>query len=270
MAMTSVDDRGVRKVIEVMGTVVSIDARDGGLEPADAFDALDAVEDWLNWVDATFSTYRHDSEISKLRRGELAIDGCHSAVAEVLDLCADLATETDGYFSARFDGQIDPTGAVKGWAAQAASKLLRDAGLANHAINAGGDVVCSGSAHAGRAWHVGVVNPHDRTKLLTTVAVHDGAVATSGIAERGTHILDPHTGRMATAIVSSTVVGPELARADAYATAVIASGQPLPDWWSRLTGYELMTVNQQGEVATTPGLRSPSPASDAGEATETS
>lgn len=249
------DDGGsYRRVLPVMGTVTSFDVRRIRIDPDDAARAVEAACDWLRWVDATFSTYQPESQLSRLRRGELRLRDCDPRVAEVLDLCAAATAETDGFFTALLGGALDPTGIVKGWAAQEASLLLRRAGLPDHIVNAGGDVACAGEAEPGRPWHVGVADPRDRTRVLAVVPARDGAVATSGVAERGQHVLDPRTGAPAAGLLSATVAGPDLSRADAYATAVIAGGDPEPSWLARLDGYALLTVADDGVVRRTAGF----------------
>jgi thiamine biosynthesis lipoprotein len=169
---------------------------------------------WLRWVDATFSTYRADSEISRLDRGELGDP--HPAVCEVLARCEELRVETDGLFDARAGGRLDPSGYVKGWAVQRAAAFGRGRFL----IDAGGDVVLRGT------WRVGIRHPQEHDKLAAAITVSDCAIATSGTYERGPHILDPRTGRPATGLSSVTVVGRDLGTADAYATAAFAAGDP--------------------------------------------
>ena len=169
---------------------------------------------WLRWVDATFSTYRADSEISRLGRGEL--DDPHPLVREVLARCEALRRETDGYFDVRAAGRLDPSGYVKGWAVERAAAFGRGRFL----IDAGGDVVLRG------AWRVGIRHPYERDRLAAAITVCDCAVATSGAYERGPHVVDPHTGRPASGLASVTVVGRDLGTADAYATAAFAAGDP--------------------------------------------
>ena len=169
---------------------------------------------WLRWVDSTFSTYRADSEIARLDRGEL--DDPHPAVREVLARCEELRIETGGLFDVRAGGRLDPSGYVKGWAVQRAAAFGRGRFL----IDAGGDVVVRG------AWRVGIRHPYVRDKLAAAITVSDCAVATSGAYERGPHILDPRSGRPATGLSSVTVVGRDLGTADAYATAAFAAGDP--------------------------------------------
>jgi thiamine biosynthesis lipoprotein len=225
-----------------MGTVFSIDIRDEGSWTA----AIDAVVSWLHSVDAIFSTYRPDSDISRIARGELLIADAAPDVAVVLDLCRQLEAETDGHFSARYDDRLDPTGLVKGWAIEAASRLLRGYGSSNHSVNGGGDIQLAGEAAPGRPWRVGISDPADRTRLLTVVTGRNLAVATSGTAERGQHIVDPHTGAAASSLASVTVVGRHLTRADAYATAAIAKGADALAWLERLPGHEALVVDSAG------------------------
>jgi thiamine biosynthesis lipoprotein ApbE len=75
-----------------------------------------------------------------------------------------------------------------------------------------------------RRWRIGIADPLHPGRLALVVAGRDFAVATSGIAERGAHIIDPHTGRPAAGLASITVVGARLAEADAYATAAFRHG----------------------------------------------
>jgi thiamine biosynthesis lipoprotein len=85
--------------------------------------------------------------------------------------------------------------------------------------------------------------------------VSAGAVATSGTYERGSHVLDPFTGRPAAGLVSATVVGPDLTIADAFATAALAMGIRAPDWLITLNGYEAQVITPKGTGWSTPGFR---------------
>lgn len=248
--VAAVDPPRVVHVEHGMGTVFSIDIRD----PGRWGDAIGDVVGWLHRVDAMFSTYRADSEISRLRRGELAVRDADPLVTEVLDLCARMGSETDGYFSALWRGEIDPTGLVKGWAIERASLLLRAHGSDNHAVNGGGDMQIAGEASPGRPWRVGVSDPLDRTRVLTVVTGRDFAVATSGIAERGPHIVNPFTGTPATDLASVTVVGPELTRVDSYATAAFAMGANAQRWVEALPGHDALIVSSAGVTAATAGF----------------
>lgn len=239
-----------------MGTAFTIDIRD----PGEWDSAVQTVVAWLHFVDATFSTYRADSDISRIRRGELRVVDADPMVAEVLDRCARAQRATDGWFTSMPDGRLDPTGLVKGWSIERASDLLTVYGAINHAVNGGGDMQLVGEAAPGLPWTVGISDPRDRTRVLSTVAGRDLAVATSGVGERGTHIVDPFTGRPATALASVTVVGPRLTEVDTYATAACAMGMSAIGWCESLEGYEALVVDADGGAHTTSGWARSRPA----------
>ncbi len=90
--------------------------------------------------------------------------------------------------------------------------------------------------------------------MCTVVTGRDLAVATSGSAERGPHILDPHTGTPAAGPASVTVVGPGLTTTDAYATAAFAMGAGAQDWLEELDGYEGLAITGDGDAWHTPGF----------------
>jgi thiamine biosynthesis lipoprotein len=230
---------------------VSVDVRD--TVPADG--AVGRVVRWLHDVDATFSTYRPDSVIRRLDRGELAPDDVPPRVAWVLRRCEQLRRETDGFFDVRArDGVLDPSALVKGWAVQRAADLLVAEGLRNFCLNAGGDVVTRGAPHPEPWWRVGIQHPGDRTALAAVVEANDLAVATSGTYERSEHIVDPHTGRPPSGVRSVTVCGPDLGTADAYSTAAFAMGREGPKWTLGLAGYQALTILADDAVLSTPGF----------------
>jgi thiamine biosynthesis lipoprotein len=226
-----------------------------GIDVADAHDIdVEVAFDWLREVDATFSTYRHDSDISRLNRGELIIADCRPEVDEVLTRCQALERVTGGFFSVRAAGRLDPSGFVKGWAVDGAAERLAAAGAENFCVNAGGDIVARGRPAPDRLWRVGIRHPTDLDQLAAVVATSDLAVATSGAYERGAHIVDPHTGAPPTGLLSVTIVGPDLATADAYATAAFAMGTAGPAWTATLPGYDTMCITTDQRVLSTPGF----------------
>ncbi len=242
---------GLRRVEQIMGMPILVDVRD---DAADA-DVLEAMFDWLRFVDATFSSYKDDSAISRLNRGELTLEHAHPCVREVLARCERLRLQTRGYFDARFGGdRVDPSGFVKGWSIERAAAILDEAGLRNFALNAGGDVLLRGGELPDPVWRVGIQHPLVLDSVAAVIEVTDLSVATSGQYTRGQHILDPHTGRSPRDVLSVTITGPDLATADAYATAAFAMGTAGPHWTARLHGYHAMTILADKRVLSTPGF----------------
>jgi thiamine biosynthesis lipoprotein len=246
---------GLRRVEHIMGMPIVLDVRDEIVDD----DAVEAMFDWLRWVDAVFSTYKHDSEISRLNRGELAPADVHPDVAEVLDRCEQLRGETDGYFDvhAAAADVVDPSGLVKGWSVDRATAILDDAGLRDYGLNAAGDIRVRGRAAPEWCWRVGIQHPTERDKVARVIETTGLAVATSGEYARGEHVFDPHTRLPPEGILSVTITGPDLATADAYATAAFAMGaRRATHWTARLRGYEAMTILADGRVLSTPGFGS--------------
>ena len=242
----------LRHAEQVMGTVVSFDvplsARDDG--------SLDSALLWLHWVDRVFSPYRPDSDVSLLASAEVTVDACAPEVAEVLAACAFVRDLSGGYFTSAPGGQFDPSGYVKGWAIERAATILTRAGSASHLVNGGGDVQCAGGRSAGEPWRVGIADPFRPGGLALVVTARDRAVATSGTAERGAHIINPVTGRAAEGLASVTVTGPSLALADACATAAFAMGPGLArEWTESLEDHEAFAITTAGGTWQTTGFR---------------
>lgn len=249
-------DRGrvsFRHAEPVMGTVVSFDLRPQGLPHEGTRAALAAAGELLHRADAVFSLYKPDSPLSALRQGRITVADCPPEVEVVLALCEEARRRSGGWFDPwLMPGGVDPTGLVKGWAAREAAALLQRAGVGAGMVNAAGDIASFGSPAAGRDWRVGVRSPDAGDRLLCVLETSD-AVATSGSYERGDHVLDVRTGAPATAAVSATVTGPDLALADAFATGLLAAGA---DGFDAVlaAGYEALIVTGEGRELHTPGL----------------
>ena len=244
---------GLHRLERMLGTAVGIDVRDRDVDPL----ALDEAFAHLRDVEARFSTYRDESEVSRLARGELSEAGCSADVRYVLALCENLRETSGGYFDiqrAGRDGGLDPSGLVKGWSIEGAGEILDRAGGRNFSINAGGDVIARGEPAPGRPWRVGIRHPELADRLAAVLEVRDLAVATSGAYERGEHIRDPHTGRPPRGLRSVTVVGPSLTYADAYATTAFAMGPDGLAWVARHPGYGVYGITGDGSVRFTPDV----------------
>ncbi|MEO5680844.1 MAG: FAD:protein FMN transferase [Acidimicrobiales bacterium] len=244
----------MRRIEPLWGTVITLDVR-STVSP----DYGNNVFAWFRRVDDLFSTWRPESEISRLGRLELAIEEASPEVRIVLDLCERVRHDSGGAFDVRFAqddrvtpregfAPIDPSGLVKGWALQRAAELLRHDGITDFSINAGGDVITAGHPEPGQPWRVGIQHPSQRDKIAAAVAVTDLGVATSGRYERGDHIIDPRTGRHATANRSVTVIANDLALADGYATAALALGPAGMRWLDSLPGLASMAITEDDTI----------------------
>ena len=234
--------------IEVWGTVVFIDVTsDIDIEPA-----ITTVKQYVQKVDELFSTYKESSIISQLRRGEIEIEHCPPEVIEVWDLCAFVKELTEGAFDPwAVAGGFDPSGLVKGWAADNCAEILLAAGADHIQVNAAGDLALRGGFTPEQPWSIGVVNPDNRLEILQTFEISHGAIATSGTYERGAHINDPHTGMIAIGAKSATVIGPNGAIADALATALMVAGRDGAIWFTtpELSEYSAWVIDRHEKVA---------------------
>ncbi|WP_298862914.1 FAD:protein FMN transferase [uncultured Microbacterium sp.] len=239
------------RVCPVMGTVASIHVI-GRADAVALEHAVDGAFGLLRRADRVFSMYDEQSDIRRIARGELTVAAADPWVREVSDACDGAEFETRGLFSAHLGGAFDPTGCVKGWAAERALRehlapLLSEPAVQAVGLDVGGDLQVLTAESSDWTWNIGIVDPTDRTRVLATVPVRNGAVATSGSAERGAHIIDPRTGRPATGIRSATVIAPGLTRADVWATAAVVAGDDL-SWISRAPDTSGLLVDDAGGV----------------------
>jgi thiamine biosynthesis lipoprotein len=206
----------------------------------------------LDRLETLFSTFRRDSEISRINGGELHLLDASPEVIEVVDACTWLEQVSGGAFRARRPGDaiLDPAGFVKGWSAELAVKRLDRAGLQSWYLSIGGDIQTRGTAYDGSPWRVAITDPNSRDAraVRALVEVSGDAVATSGTAARGRHLWDGRTGEPADAFASMTVVGPHLTWADAFATTAFVMGLDGIDWVANFDGYRALAITTDGEL----------------------
>lgn len=248
--------RVARRHEHVMGMPISVALRGRHSVGPVADDAWQEVLASLRDADRTFSTYRPDSEISRFGRGEIAEHDLRAEVVEVLAIAARAERATDGAFSAwlpdaRGARTLDPSAVVKGWAVERAATALRTLEATDFCLSAGGDL--TGRATEGPPWRIGIEDPHDPQRLLATVPIVDGAVATSGTAHRGAHLVDARTGRPPTDIAQVTVIARSLTWADVDATAAYALGPDAATWLRHRVGRTGLVVRTDGTTVTTGG-----------------
>ncbi len=246
--------RTVRAHEAVMGTVVTFEIAFHADEREPSI-ALARARLVLRRADAVFSLWKPESPMSRIRRGDLAVDDAPRDVAEVLAICRMARDATEGWFDAEaLPGGIDPTGIVKGWAAQRALDVLVGEGFADVLVNAGGDVVGAGSPAEGERWRVGIQHPDARDRLLGVVEL-SGACATSGTYERGAHLFDPRSRRYRAAARTATVTGPDLALADGCATALAVAGEAGLAFLEAMPGYAGCVLTDSGILRATSSFR---------------
>ena len=202
--------------------------------------------------EATLSRFRPDSEISRVAAGTLALDDASPAVREVLTACDRLRLATGGDFDHQprrrsgdpDDPVLDPNAFAKGWIIEQACLTLRMAGVGAYFVNAGGDVRTGAPPPGREAWRVGIRDPADPSSVRAVLALDGAALATSGSYERGDHIRRSGAGLLA----SVSVIGPDLAVADALATAIFSAGSVVPSWWRHDGEYAVVAIDADGRL----------------------
>jgi len=240
----------VRRVEHVMGMPISLAlrGRHAGDERGDA--AWAAALEVLRAADRVFSTYRAESVVSRLGRGEIILADCPPEVAEVLAIGAAAEAATGGAFALRRGGVLDPSAVVKGWAAERAAAPLAELPDTDFCLSAGGDITCRTVDPTAAPWRIGIEDPRDPSRLVAVVPLRTGAVATSGTAHRGSHIVDGRTGRAATGLASVTVIGTSLTAVDVDATAAFALGADGERWLAGRGHRAVFVVRTDGTTST--------------------
>lgn len=241
----------MRQTRLIMGMPVKVEII--GQAPASLMDKVFAH---FTAVDKRFSLYKPESEISAFNQGKIADDDLSPDMDEVLSLAEQTKAETSGFFEIlRPDGILDPSGIVKGWAIRNAAQIIRDAGVENFCVDAGGDIQAGGKNADGEDWRIGIRNPFNDQEIIKAVSPGALGIATSGSYVRGAHIYNPvEPGKNISDIVSLTVIGPDVLEADRFATAAFAMGADGIYFIEELQGFEGYVVSAQGIATQTTGF----------------
>lgn len=242
-----------RRVVQLMGMPISLALAGRHARSHQGERAWQEALASLRDADAVFSTYRADSALSRLDRGDLDLAACPPEVSEVLAVAEVARVESGGAFDVRRRGpdgrlRLDPSGIVKGWAVDRAARALRTLDETDFCLSAGGDMVCVTARPEAPDWRVGIEDPHDPTRLVAVVPLRNGAVATSGLTHRGAHITDPRTGVTPTALASVTVVAADLTSADVDATIGFVLGDAAAGWLAGRPGRAALLVRPDGST----------------------
>lgn len=238
--------------IDVWGTIVFIDVASTKVDLAALEMGLAEVTSYVKMIDEVFSTYKSESEVSGVRRGELKIEDASAVMQEVWRLCQIAKDLTDGSFDPWcVKGGYDPSGYVKGWAADRCVEILKRHGAENIQVNASGDLALAGGHQAGEPWSIGIRSPENKFEVLKIVKIQDGAIATSGTYEIGAHIKDPHTGLIAIGARSASVIGPDGGLCDALATALVVTGSDGAVLFGKpaLAEYKVWVIDRNEDTA---------------------
>lgn len=210
---------------------------------------------YFHHIDKKFSTYKNESEISKINRGQLKEEDYSKEMKKIFELSEKTKKETKGYFDIKFKNKIDPSGIVKGFAIWEASKILKNKGYKNFYIEAGGDIQVFGNNQEGNTWKVGIKNPFNVKEVIKVLNLTNKGIATSGTYIKGKHIYNPKSKKFADEIASITVMGKNIYEADRFATAAFAMGEKGINFISSLKGFEGYMIKKDKKAVFTKGFR---------------
>lgn len=240
----------MKKTASIMTMPVLIEIAEDAAKEAD----IDAIFQYFRDVDEQFSVFKETSEISRLNRGQILLSECSAELQHILQLCEKTRQETFGYFDVHFDGRINPTGLVKGYAIHKAAEKLRELGYQNFAVEIAGDIEVSGHNVHGEAWRIGIQNPFQLDEIVKVARLSNKGIATSGSYQRGKHIYDPMRHQPADAVASLTVIGPNVYEADRFVTPAFAMGEEGIRFIQSLPGLEAYMITQDQQAIMTPGF----------------
>jgi FAD:protein FMN transferase len=245
----------MRQVQQIMGMPISID-----IPNCHSPQTFSWVFARLRQIDEKFSTYKKDSEVSRYIKGEISDLDLSPELKNIIRTCRAVQKKTDGYFSAWANGVFDPSGYVKSWAIAEAGEIIERQGIMTYCIGAGGDILARSDSD--KIWNIGIQDPANKTEILNKLSISNGAAATSGSYERGSHIINPKTKKPAAELLSVSVAGPDIIWADVLATAVFAKGQADSSLIKKHPGYEALIIDKSNLAYSSPGWPSHNPGSN--------
>ena len=152
--------------------------------------------------------------------------------------------------------QLDFGGFGKEYAVDRAARVMAEHGAASAMVSLAGDLAILGPQPGGAPWRMGIKHPRRDDKLLATIPVMSGAIATSGDYERfievdgvrHCHILDPRTGRSVRGLQSVTVQAQSCLIAGSATTIAMLKGREEGLAWLDELGLAHLAVAEDGTV----------------------
>ena len=163
--------------------------------------------------------------------------------------------------------RIDLGGIAKGYAVDRCINLVRQLGIKHAVIRAGGDSRLLGDKN-GKPWVTGIRHPRHKANYVAILPLQNTAISTSGDYERFFiegdsryhHIIQPTTGKSATASQSVTVIGPDATTTDALSTTLFILGSKKAlKLVNSMANFEAIIIDKQGVLHYSSGLEQPQP-----------
>jgi thiamine biosynthesis lipoprotein len=161
--------------------------------------------------------------------------------------------------------RIDLGGIAKGYAVDNGIRILKECGVQNGLVSAGGDSRIIGDK-GGRPWMMGIQHPRQKPGVAVVLPLSNTAISTSGDYERYFiengkryhHIISPSTGKAVSNTISASVIGPDATSTDALSTTLFVLGADKGlELIETLPGFDAIIIDAQGEMHYSSGLQTP-------------
>ncbi len=185
-------------------------------------------------------------------------------ISEALELVGSKMIIVDGR-NIKFEREgmsVTLGGIAKGYIVDKVIETLKEAGIKNALVNAGGDIATLGSKPGGEKWTVSLENPDNTAEKIATFAVAGEAIATSGNYYRYFdpdkevhHIIDPRTGYSANECISVTIIAENATTADILSTSVFVLGPGAGlQLVEELSGVEALIIDSERNITKSSGI----------------
>jgi thiamine biosynthesis lipoprotein len=170
--------------------------------------------------------------------------------------------DCDTVFFESPDTRIDVGGIAKGFVLTWLASLLKDRGIDNYLIAAGGDIIASGSKQDKNPWRVGIQHPRNPSELIATLPLKRGALVTSGDysrfrivdGNRYHHIFDPSTGYSCNQNQSVTILADDPVRGDIFSTGLFCkNAEHIITFINARDNLECLVVDYAGNIRVSDG-----------------
>lgn len=232
-----------------MGMPVIINVIDRNVTDED----IKEIFSYFDYIDNKFSTYKNNSEISRINRKEIEEKDFSNDMKTIFSLSKITKEETNGAFDININGILDPSGIVKGYAILKGAQMLNKK-FKNIYLEIAGDIQVFGKNEKGKDWKIGIRNPFNKNEIIKVVNLSNRGIATSGNYERGKHIYNLKNKNKTDDIASMTVVAKNIYDADRFATAAFAMGEKGIDFIASLKDTEGYMIKKDKTAIFTRGF----------------
>jgi len=237
----------------IFGTRYQVQYRKHPQLSLDAEAIKQQVENELQHIDQTASTWKPDSEISRYNRAfSRDTFQLSDELQEIMTLSEQLKVSTGGAFDIQHQGEeIDVSAIAKGYAVDRIADYLHDdLDIQDFLVEIGGEVKARGNNAKAQPWIIAIYIPPSHAHIVgPRVTLKNTSIATSGLYFKENHIKNAETGHaLGHDLLSCSVIHPSNATADALATALYVMGAEAGLAWANENEVKAIFIKNDGTV----------------------